>query len=105
MKSLLPPGRGLDSGLTTLFCKKSLVTETATKEKKTSRCERLPESSQDTRVTGSGENRMEATDRRMEVLSTKTRTRIGFWNVKTMYETGKLAQVTAEMRRYNLHIL
>ena len=105
MKSPLPPGRGLDTGLTTLFCKKSLVTETATKEKNTSRCDRLPESSQDTRVIGSGENRTEATDRRMEVLSAKTRTRIGFWNVRTMYETGKLAQVTAEMRRYNLHIL
>ena len=38
--------------------------------------------------------RMEATDRRMEVLSAKTRTRIGFWNVRTMYETGKLSQVT-----------
>ena len=30
---------------------------------------------------------------------------LGFWNVRTMYETGELAQVTAEMRRYNLHIL
>ena len=25
--------------------------------------------------------------------------------MNTMYETGKLAQVSAEMRRYNLHIL
>uniref|UniRef100_A0A8C7WPA4 Endonuclease/exonuclease/phosphatase domain-containing protein n=1 Tax=Oryzias sinensis TaxID=183150 RepID=A0A8C7WPA4_9TELE len=48
---------------------------------------------------------LEATDRRMEVLSTKTKTRLGFWNVRTMYQTGKLAQVTSEMRRYNLHIL
>ena len=48
---------------------------------------------------------MEATDSKMEVLSAKTKTRFGFWNVRTMYETGKLAQVTAEMRRYKLHIL
>uniref|UniRef100_A0A3B3ILM2 Endonuclease/exonuclease/phosphatase domain-containing protein n=1 Tax=Oryzias latipes TaxID=8090 RepID=A0A3B3ILM2_ORYLA len=48
---------------------------------------------------------LEPTDRRMEVLSTKTKTRLGFWNVRTMYQTGKLAQVTSEMRRYNLHIL
>ncbi|XP_025085353.1 uncharacterized protein LOC112558855 [Pomacea canaliculata] len=41
----------------------------------------------------------------MEVLSAKCKTRIGFWNVRTMYETGKLTQITAEMRRYNLHIL
>ena len=56
-------------------------------------------------MNDSGESRKEATDRKMEVLSAKTKTRIGFWNVRTMYETGKLAQVTAEMRRYNLHIL
>ena len=44
-------------------------------------------------------------ERKMEVLSAKTKTRIGFWNVRTMYETGELAQVNAEMRRYKLHIL
>ena len=53
----------------------------------------------------SGESRREINDRRMEILSAKTKTRIGFWNVRTMYETGKVALVTAEMRRYNLHIL
>ena len=42
---------------------------------------------------------------KMEVLSAKRKTKLGFWNVRTMYETGKLAQVTAEMQRYNLHIL
>ncbi|XP_073670211.1 uncharacterized protein [Paramisgurnus dabryanus] len=41
----------------------------------------------------------------VKVLSTKTKTRIGFWNVRTMYDTGKLAQVISEMRCYNLHIL
>ena len=34
----------------------------------------------------------------MEVLSAKIKTRVEFWNVCTMYETGKLAQVTADMR-------
>ena len=56
-------------------------------------------------MNDSSESREEAADRRMGVLSTKHKTRIGFWNVRTMYETGKLAQVTSEMRRYNLHIL
>jgi len=51
------------------------------------------------------ESQKEISDRRMEVLSTKTKTRIGFWNMSKMYETRNLAQVTAEMRRYNLHIL
>lgn len=41
----------------------------------------------------------------------KTKIRIGFWNVRTMYATGKpaqigkSAQITTEMRRYKLHML
>ena len=42
---------------------------------------------------------------KLEVMSAKTKTKIGFWNGRTMYEGGKLAQVTVEMRRYNLHVL
>ena len=34
----------------------------------------------------------------MEVLSAKNKTRIGFWNARTIYETVKLAQGRAEMR-------
>ena len=56
-------------------------------------------------MNGSSENRKEATDRNMEVPNAKTQTRIGFWNIRTMYQTGKLAQVTSEIRRYELHIL
>ena len=85
--------------------KKKTVTETATRENNTTGRDGLPESSQDTRMNDSGESREEATDGKMGVLSAKTKTKIGFWNVRTMYETGKLAQVTAELRRYNLHIL
>ena len=32
-------------------------------------------------------------------------TNIGTWNVKTMYQTGKVAQVAAEMKNYNISIL
>ena len=56
-------------------------------------------------MTASGESRKETTGVKLEVMSAKIKTRIGFWNLRTMYETGKLAQVTAEMRRYNLHVL
>ena len=56
-------------------------------------------------MTTSGESKGETTGMKLEVTSAKTMTRIGFWNVRSMYETGKLAQVTTEMRRYNLHVL
>ena len=56
-------------------------------------------------MTASSEGRKGTTDVKLEVMSAKTKTKIGFWNVRTMYETGKLVQVTAEMRRYNLHVL
>ena len=85
-----------------------LVTETATnsKFKSKSRCDEPLELPQVTHMNDSGESHsLEATDRKIEVLSTKTKTKLGFWNVRTMYQTGKLAQVTAEMRRYGIHIL
>ena len=49
-------------------------------------------------MNDNSKSRKETADRKMEVLSAKC-------NVRIMYETGKLAQATAEMRRYNLHIL
>ena len=67
----------------------------------TTGCDGLLESLQDTRPMNiSGESQKETL-----ILSTKTKTGIGFWNLKTTYETGKLAQVAAEMRRYNLYVL
>ena len=84
-------------------CKvKVLVTERATKTTNNLHAD-LPRSSN--RMTASGESRKETTGVKLEVMNAKTKTRIGLWNVRTMYETGKLAQVTAEMRRYNLHVL
>ena len=88
-----------------LVLKKHHVTKTATEEINTIGRDGLLESLQDACKNVSGETRIEATDRKIGVFSAKTKTRIGFWNVRTMYETGKLAQVTAEMRRYNLHFL
>ncbi|KAK6983110.1 hypothetical protein BgiMline_018533 [Biomphalaria glabrata] len=44
-------------------------------------------------------------DRPKTIISNRTTTTIGTWNVRTMYETGKTAQVAAEMKRYNLYIL
>ena len=39
------------------------------------------------------------------LLTTRTETRIGTWNIRTLYETGKVAQVCQQMHRYNLKLL
>ena len=39
------------------------------------------------------------------LLSTRKPLKIGTWNVRTLFETGKTAQVAIEMSRYNLSIL
>lgn len=57
-------------------------------------------------MTASSERHKEAADMTRDALNTaKTRMKIGFWNVLTMYDTSRLAQVTSEMQRYNLHAL
>ena len=98
LKPTGPPGWGLDIGLTSLFQKKKNILRK--RQQKKSTLVGVMDFQSHRKIS-----RKENNDRKMEVLSTKTQTRIGFWNVRTMYETGKLAQVTAEMRNYNLHIL
>lgn len=47
---------------------------------------------------------LEAT-RSTTIICTRTTINIGTWNVRTMVETGKTAQVAAKMRQYNLELL
>ena len=56
-------------------------------------------------VKGTGESQLEASTWKRQVLTTKSSTRVGVWNVQTMNTTGKLAQVIKEMKSYQLHIL
>lgn len=56
-------------------------------------------------MTASGKSQKETTGMRLEVLNTKTKTKLRFWNVHTMYEMRRFAQDIAEMRWYNLHEL
>ncbi|KAL8605837.1 hypothetical protein ACOMHN_051446 [Nucella lapillus] len=62
------------------------------------------ESSQVELMTRAGESLREASAP-TTLLTTKAKTRIGTWNIRTLYETGKSAQVSREMHRYNLKIL
>jgi hypothetical protein len=52
----------------------------------------------------SGENRKEDTQP-MTILSTRATINIGTWYVRTMYKTGKTAQVASEMRAYYIYDL
>ena len=56
-------------------------------------------------MTSAGQSRKE-TSRPTSSLSTpKTTLKVGCWNVRTMYQTGRAAQVANEMKRYNIDIL
>ena len=81
---------------------KKHVTETAT---------RLPENhlvqednSQAEPMTRTGESPREASSLK-NLLTARTKTRIGTWNIRTLFDTGRSAQVASEMRRYNLKVL
>ena len=87
--------------LTTRSCKKHYVTETATNISLPVGGD-LPERQNGASMTGNSESLQKAADTKMEVLTTKYKTRVGFWNVQTMYEIGRLAQLTSELRRYGL---
>jgi hypothetical protein len=55
-------------------------------------------------MPGSESQLLEAA-RQTAILSNRTTLTIGTWNVRTMFEIGKTAQVAAEMRRYKISIL
>ncbi|VDO71701.1 unnamed protein product [Schistosoma margrebowiei] len=41
----------------------------------------------------------------MPLLKTRATIYLGTWNTRTMWETGRVFQIAAEMRRYNLEVL
>ena len=93
---------GVRIGLTTPFYEKETVTETATEALEANLVEE--ESSCAELMMCTGESPREA-GAPTTLLTTKTKTRIGIWNIRTLYETGKSAQVCQEMHRYNMKLL
>ena len=55
-------------------------------------------------MTQCSESRKEVTSP-MSFLSSKKIIKIGTWNVRTMYETNKAAQIAREQRAYNITVL
>ena len=56
-------------------------------------------------MMGSSESPREAGVLTADALKPKTFTRVGFWNVRTLNQSGKLAQATKEFDTYNLDML
>ena len=59
-----------------------------------------------TLMTTCSENHMETTGQtRSKLLTAKKHLRIGYWNVRTLLQTGKTSQLLREMVNYKLDIL
>ena len=56
-------------------------------------------------MNGHGESQQEPMNIIKPLLTAKNKTNIGTWNVRTLYETGKLAQLIKEMQKYNIETL
>ena len=91
-------------GLTPPSCKKIHVTETSIIESETGRGEEAGQP-QDGSLTVISESRKEADGPTADSLQPKKKTRIGTWNVRTLYQTGKLSQVVNEFDNYRLDLL
>ena len=94
--------------LTTSPRKKAFVTETATTKTQTQTYSgpRDDSSQEIGGMTIPNESPFgEVRDMMGSLLRPNTKLRLGAWNVRTMYETSKSAQVANEMRRYHLDIL
>lgn len=59
----------------------------------------------DNSMNVASESFLEASNRRNSLLGPKEHLKIGAWNVRTMYECGKTAQVVKEMQSYKIDIL
>ena len=56
-------------------------------------------------MTVSSQSREDARPPMRQIFNAKSITRIGTWNVRTLFQSGKMDQVLREMRAYHLDIL
>ena len=118
-----PPGWGLGVGLTPLPWKTKTVTETRNRGLRIRTLDVTEADTQDSgspvhqiqnglatqrcvHMKGVGQSREETNNRTTSsLLHPKHNILIGTWNVRTLYQTGRLAQTVKEMDRYGLDIL
>ena len=98
-----PDKRTLGLGLTAPSRKKTIVTETSINANNLG--DRAEAGQPHGSLTVASESRKEAGSPTAEALHPKRTTRIGTWNVRTLYQTGKLSQVVREFDKYRLDLL
>ena len=76
--------------------KKTIATETDTEEKHAKETEEMK---------GGSQTRLGADISMADLLTPKYKIRVGSWNVRTLYQAGKLQQVLREMTNYKVEIL
>ena len=81
------------------------ATETANKNQRTNRRKEEGRGTPDPSMTVREQSRKVVQGLMNRILSAKTLTKIGTWNVRTMYQSGNLAQVSREADNYGLKIL
>ncbi|KAK3515953.1 hypothetical protein QTP86_004679, partial [Hemibagrus guttatus] len=97
-------GGGLGVGLATQPCKNTSATETKTRE--TTSPGKGSDAVQATGLMKDGDqSREDVSSLTADLLTPKRHMRVGCWNVRTLYQTGKLVQTVNEMNRYNLDLL
>ena len=100
---LISPGWGLVWGLITHCPKNQLITET--QDIRTSINIVDATRALSSRMTLLGQSRKKDQKPTASIVNPRNKTRIGNWNIRTMFETGKAGQVAREMKRYKLDIL
>ena len=93
----------MGKGLTTLSCQKCYVTETSINENNLG--EGTDASQFIDAMTDGSQTLTEADTPTVDVLKPKRKTRVATWNVRSLYQAGKLAQVVKEFDDYKLEIL
>ena len=93
-------------GLVTPTCiKEKLLQKQQEEANGQSRCLESDGASQNASMTRADESPKEVSSSRTRVFRAKNITRIGTWNLRTLFESGKLAQAIREMKKYRLEVL